>query len=138
MPPCRLAVTRTTSATAVRRFALSNGRASVRSTRSAVIAAIREVSSMLLLPRRRRLRLGAFLLFCAAAIPAWADPSLGPRPDVAPPPPPPPAAVVALAERLEGLVAPVAARAAVGICVRPLDRDQELYARNADPAFVPP
>jgi D-alanyl-D-alanine carboxypeptidase/D-alanyl-D-alanine-endopeptidase (penicillin-binding protein 4) len=90
---------------------------------------------MLLLPLRRRLRAGALLLLCAVAFPAAGDPKPGPQPQVALPPLP--AAVAALAERLDGLVAPIAARAAVGICVRSLDRDEELYARNVDAAFVP-
>jgi serine-type D-Ala-D-Ala carboxypeptidase/endopeptidase (penicillin-binding protein 4) len=42
-----------------------------------------------------------------------------------------------LPNRLDRLVAPVAELAAVGVCVRSLDRGDELYARNADAAFTP-
>jgi serine-type D-Ala-D-Ala carboxypeptidase/endopeptidase (penicillin-binding protein 4) len=46
-------------------------------------------------------------------------------------------APTALPARLDALIAPVAELAAVGACVRSLDRGDELYARNADAAFVP-
>src|SRR5437899_6568477 len=48
-----------------------------------------------------------------------------------------PSPTEALTHRLDELVAPVAEHAAVGLCVRSLDRGDELYARNADAAFVP-
>jgi D-alanyl-D-alanine carboxypeptidase/D-alanyl-D-alanine-endopeptidase (penicillin-binding protein 4) len=45
--------------------------------------------------------------------------------------------VEVLSARLDGLIAPVAQYAAVGLSVHSLDRGDELYARNADVAFVP-
>ncbi len=47
------------------------------------------------------------------------------------------ATALTLAARLDTLIAPVAAQAAVGVCVCSLDQGDELYARNADAAFVP-
>jgi D-alanyl-D-alanine carboxypeptidase/D-alanyl-D-alanine-endopeptidase (penicillin-binding protein 4) len=79
----------------------------------------------------------------------------GERPPQRPPPPPQPrpltpplrqaheshevqpGPLTALSDRLDRLIAPVAELAAVGICVRSLDRGDELVARNADAAFVP-
>jgi D-alanyl-D-alanine carboxypeptidase/D-alanyl-D-alanine-endopeptidase (penicillin-binding protein 4) len=47
------------------------------------------------------------------------------------------ARVQGLAAQLDQLVAPVARFAAVGVCVRSLNRGDELYARNGDEAFTP-
>src|SRR2546422_3135584 len=64
-------------------------------------------------------------------------PARGPTPAPTRASAPCPSPTDALSHRLDELVAPVAEHAAVGLCVRSLDRGDELYARNADAAFVP-